>query len=609
MGLESVIRGAELILAALGRASLQGSLLILGIWVLVRSCPRLPTFWQCWLWWLACLKLALALVWIAPLRLPILPAEPVVVVKTVAVSLRPGAPPASPASDVSAFAPSRSSPPTPFPWRPLLAGVWGAGLLFQILRTARDFGRVRRILRRSEPVSTASVAELFAQLRKALGIRKVDLRNSSEVQTPQVLGLFRPVVLLPYPRVERLDRQELTMALCHELLHVRRRDLWYGWVPVLARRLFFFHPLATLACREYTLAREAACDAEVVRVLDATPRIYGRLLLRWGVKPQPSRLAAAGAASSFVMLKRRIQMLQQSSNVRRRLHPGWWCLIGLAALATLVQVRVEAQNGVLERAMSTARGEPRAAVATSRAATRPAPQGETARSAGAAPARAAQSTGQRPQWMVEPGYHWRGDADSDAYVFVGNAASFVSASDEDVARAERALRGQHGLWFERGGRAYLVRDAATLDQVQTLFRPQMEHASRLEQPSPPQADLKERETELMQQDAELRQRETELAAQRSAVVAEQDRRVRQARPADELTSQLQELNRQQDEIIRQRDDIRKREDELSEERAKLWQAEDAMSEEGRRMAREAERQLRALMERAVASGAAQEVER
>ena len=75
------------------------------------------------------------------------------------------------------------------------------------------------------------------------------------------------------------------MAICHELVHLRRGDLWLGCVPALAERLFFFHPLAHVAAREDPLAREAACDAAVLRAMDATPQDYGRLLLALGVSP------------------------------------------------------------------------------------------------------------------------------------------------------------------------------------------------------------------------------------------------------------------------------------------------------------------------------------
>src|SRR5262249_50375421 len=59
------------------RACWQGALLIAAVGMAGRILPRLPAAARCWLWWLACLKLLVALAWAAPLALPVLPAPEV----------------------------------------------------------------------------------------------------------------------------------------------------------------------------------------------------------------------------------------------------------------------------------------------------------------------------------------------------------------------------------------------------------------------------------------------------------------------------------------------------------------------------------------------------
>ena len=124
------------------------------------------------------------------------------------------------------------------------------------------------------------------------------------------------------------------MTLCHELVHVRRHDLALGWVPALAERLFFFHPLARVAAREYLIAREAACDAAVLRALDVAPQEYGRLLLRFGVtRPEPG-FSATGASSSTSSLRRRLDMLHHITLSRTSRRATWLlaCIVALALL-------------------------------------------------------------------------------------------------------------------------------------------------------------------------------------------------------------------------------------------------------------------------------------
>ena len=77
-----------------------------------------------------------------------------------------------------------------------------------------------------------------------------DVRVSDRVNTPLVAGFGRPVVLLPAGRFEALTPRQQEMAICHELTHLKRADLWLGCVPALAERLFFFHPLAHVVARD-----------------------------------------------------------------------------------------------------------------------------------------------------------------------------------------------------------------------------------------------------------------------------------------------------------------------------------------------------------------------
>jgi bla regulator protein BlaR1 len=126
------------------------------------------------------------------------------------------------------------------------------------------------------------------------------------------------------------DLARLRMALAHEVSHVRRGDLVWGLIPALAQCLFWFHPFAHWCVNEYAQTREEACDADALRLSEATPRRYGELLVRFGVDTSRSIHAAASCGSSHVrQLTRRLRMLsniEPSSRAQR----AW------AVLATLV---------------------------------------------------------------------------------------------------------------------------------------------------------------------------------------------------------------------------------------------------------------------------------
>src|SRR5437879_4560403 len=66
--------GSQFWATGLWRACWEGALFILVAAVVCRLFPRLTASARCWLWWLACLKLLVSLVWAVPLSLPLLPA-------------------------------------------------------------------------------------------------------------------------------------------------------------------------------------------------------------------------------------------------------------------------------------------------------------------------------------------------------------------------------------------------------------------------------------------------------------------------------------------------------------------------------------------------------
>jgi bla regulator protein BlaR1 len=606
---------------AILRASIQGALFAGAVWAVCRLFPGLPASVRCGLWWLACLKILVSFAWVSPVELPLLPA-PEAVADVLPLPRHGGEGWGEGEWDQS---PSPLSQAPRLSWMTALAGLWLIGLLAQLGGIVRQLGHARRIVRRSGPVGEPWIAERFAELRRALGLGdRTELRVSTEVEAPQVLGLFRPVVLLPDSWA--LSPPDVSMAMCHELVHVRRADLWWGWVPALAQRLFWFHPLVRLAAREYALAREAACDAEVLRVLDPEPRAYGRLLLRLGVAPRASRMAAAGAAPSVQTLKRRLQMLEQSSE-NRRLPLGWVSLIVLLALVALVPFRMVAQEApeappAPEAALAPEAPEAPEAVPAPEAA--PAPEAipvvapapvaalpalapvASPRAMGALPAPApvarVSQVGPTPPVPPVPPVpptpptppRPMSLAKGESYILLlGDHQTMMNGSTSDIRRARELQKGDEPLlYFRKDGKTYVVRDADLLQKAEELFRPQMELGEK-------QAKLGAQQAELGGRQAELGGKQAALGAKQAALAAKEARR---GEDAGNLEREMEELNRQQGELGM-------KQGELGEQQAKLGEKQAELGRQQERLGKEAETKFRALIQDAIRSGAAQEVER
>jgi beta-lactamase regulating signal transducer with metallopeptidase domain len=436
--------------ATLARASVEGAIVVAIIWVLARLLQLSPAA-RTILWWCAAAKFVVALAWTTPIDLRVLPPEshdrPTVVQRSAAAAATQGTLPqtsrgrkaavANPGLKASVANGLRE-------WSSFAAIAWTLGLTAAALVGLRRWRDTAKMLRDSVAAAPPIQAEA-ADLSARLGLRVVpQVRVSASPQTPLVAGLVRPVVLLPANRLDALTDDQRRMVICHELAHVKRADLWLGCIPALAERIFFFHPLAHVASREYALARETACDAAVMRTLAAAPQEYGKLLLALGVSPRPD-LSAAGAAWSFQNLKRRITMLQDTSvrSTRSRLLTAG--IVGLA-VAALIPLRLVARPAVTDLPAETRSFDVERAPVEAQAV-------EDAQVEKAEPRRDDKS-GLRFVLMAED----------------GSRTTSGAFEAEDVKRAERQRRdGEPLLWFTYDGKEYVVRDVALLRQARSLW--------------------------------------------------------------------------------------------------------------------------------------------
>jgi beta-lactamase regulating signal transducer with metallopeptidase domain len=91
---------------------------------------------------------------------------------------------------------------------------------------------------------------------------------------------LRPTLVLPRHLLTTLAPVELAQVLAHELAHVKRRDLIWGWTVELARLFYFFHPVAHWVGYRVRLERELACDQLAMAASGRRPADYAETLVR-----------------------------------------------------------------------------------------------------------------------------------------------------------------------------------------------------------------------------------------------------------------------------------------------------------------------------------------
>ncbi len=602
----------DTLLIRLAWTSAQAVLLIGAVWLIGRLLPQLPSALRCTLWWLVGLQLILGLCWSSPLQLRVL--APTAQIATVAqdhavlpvVAIANAVPVTRVVSE-----PVQSLPAAWYShWRLILISLWLAAVLVQLLIASRQWRSARRVLRHSQPLTDDSLRAVCAEQVRRLGLRRVpQLRVSAAISSPQVTGLWRTTVLLPAD--QRLTLTESAMAMAHELAHLRRGDLWLGWIPAIAQRLFFFHPLVAWAVREYALSREAACDAQVLQQTGTMPQAYGLLLLRLGVA-HPMHSGLAGASPSFHNLKRRLTMLQQSDNLSRR-HARGWPLIVLIVLAGVLPWRVTASSP--QTAASTHATPSVLAPLAPLAPLPPLPPSPPPPLPPAPPPPPLPPTPPPPP--PNPGNSFSArHVDIDTYANARNGfalidddAVTISGSGNDLKTVEQ-LRKTHTpmLWFRRGGKAYLVRDSAYIQRAKAIYAPvtalgKQQGALGGEQGrlGGLQGGLGARQGALGSQQGQLASQRAKLASEQAALNGQASNDKRQA----ELDARQATLQSREDELGRQQDDLGRQQEVLGKQQEALGAKQEALGQRQEQATAQANQQIGKLLDEAVAKGAAQ----
>ena len=225
---------------------------------------------------------------------------------------------------------------TPDLWLTLTSGLqtwsreivigWLVGVL---LLTVRLLGgclvclRLKRTGTRPLPEAWQTrVESLTARLNVS---RPVTVVTSAIATVPMVVGIFKPVILIPVSTLLCLAPDQLEAILIHELAHIRRYDNLVNLLQRIVETVFFFHPAIWWVSGCIRTEREHCCDDTAA--LASSPKRYARALAELAEHRRPqlalagTDLAVAATDGSLVSRVRRLLSLEQTgSSVHRSTH-------------------------------------------------------------------------------------------------------------------------------------------------------------------------------------------------------------------------------------------------------------------------------------------------
>ncbi len=162
--------------------------------------------------------------------------------------------------------------------------------------------------------------------------------------SPAVCGLFRPTILLPQSLAENFSDEQLRAVLLHELIHLRRRDVWVNCLQALLQIFYWWHPLVWVANARIRRVREEAVDDAVMLALRDEAETYAPTLLevaKLALNRPLASLGLVGIMESRSALRQRIERLMDFHAPR---HAGL-TLVSLLGILAFTAVAVPMGEG------------------------------------------------------------------------------------------------------------------------------------------------------------------------------------------------------------------------------------------------------------------------
>lgn len=193
-------------------------------------------------------------------------------------------------------------------WAFVLARVWVFGAALMLVYALVSWGLLRR------------------RIADATLLRG-NIRQSEKVGSPFVLGLFRPVIYLPY----RIAEEDIDYVVAHERAHIRRGDPWWKLLGFWLLSVYWFHPLLWVAYALFCRDIEAACDEKVIGEMEKKARhAYSLALLRCSAGQH--RIAGCPLAFGETGVKKRVKYVMDYRK------PAFWFVLLASAVVVVTAV-------------------------------------------------------------------------------------------------------------------------------------------------------------------------------------------------------------------------------------------------------------------------------
>ena len=193
--------------------------------------------------------------------------------------------------------------------------VWIVGIAVFVIKDR--YGKIQ--LKELQKTSLLQVDKEFMatkiRVMMELGIKQeIPVYRSDLIQSSFLTGIWKPVIYLPQ---QELSEEELYCILRHELIHYKRRDVWYRRLLLIVKRIYWVNPLVYFYYKDFLDSCELACDEEALENQGKEIVIsYARTIYRMSILG--SEFQNGVGFSSKSMCERRVQAIMNRNYIQKK---------------------------------------------------------------------------------------------------------------------------------------------------------------------------------------------------------------------------------------------------------------------------------------------------
>ncbi len=175
------------------------------------------------------------------------------------------------------FTPSEKNQTT-VPWYSIVSVIWVMGVISRVVYYLWKHRKFKKMVNRWGERASETTIALIEKSKKELHIKdEIMVKSCKFVSTPMLFGFVSPTILLP---ADHFENEQLELITRHELIHYKRRDLWYKGLALLTITIHWFNPFVYLMAREISKECEISCDEAVLKNSNFDRRIqYGETMI------------------------------------------------------------------------------------------------------------------------------------------------------------------------------------------------------------------------------------------------------------------------------------------------------------------------------------------